>query len=85
MSTGTKSWPDRYAVTLTSAEDESSEYAVTSWQSEEKAIALAVVKHTLSGGKPIYRVTVRCLGPTPRDASGVVDIPHGDLVDRMEW
>lgn len=58
---------------------------MTSWQSKEKAIALAVAKHTMSGGKPIYQVIVTCLGPAPRDASGSVDIPNGDLVDRMEW
>ncbi len=85
MTSSAKAWPNRYAVTLTPAGGEPSEYTVTSWQSEEKAIALAVARHTLNGGKPVHRVSVKCIGPAPRSASGVVDIPSGDLVDRMEW
>jgi hypothetical protein len=66
-----KAWPDRYIVTLSSIQGESTEYGVTSWQSQEKAIALAAAKHTQDGGTFIYRVDVKCLGPAPRAASGV--------------
>ena len=85
MGTSPRSWPDRYLVTLSSVEGECSEYGVTSWQSEEKAIALAVARHTQEGGKQIFRVAVKCLGPAARAPSGVVDVPGTDLVDRMEW
>jgi len=63
---------------LTSAHEESSEYRVTSWQAEEKAVALAVTAHTLKQGKPIFRVTVKRLGPAADD------IPARDLFDPME-
>jgi hypothetical protein len=85
MSAAAKPWPDRYVVTLSSMQGESGEYVVTSWHSEEKAIAMAVAKHTLNGGKAIFRVAVKCLGPAARAPSGAVGVPGSDLVDRMEW
>lgn len=85
VNTSAKSWPDRYIVTLSSVEGERSEYGVTSWQSEEKAIALAVARHTQESGKQIFRVAIKCLGPAERALSGVVDVPGTDLIDRMEW
>lgn len=85
MGTSAESWPDRYVVTLSSVEGECSGYGVTSWQSAEKAIALAAARHTQEGGKQIFRVAVKCLGAAARAPSGLVDVPGTDLIDRMEW
>ena len=85
MEIAQKSWPERYEVIFSSATKETSRYTVCTWQSEEKAIALASYVHGSNAGFPIYSVLVNSLGRAIQSGSGVLAPDFEDLIDRMEW
>ncbi|MGH3117439.1 MAG: hypothetical protein ACRDQ2_10075 [Gaiellales bacterium] len=65
----------------------SARYAVVTWLTEEKAIAMAVAAHLRRhpDGEETYDVEVEDLGPVDRDAQGAMVLERSDLTDRAEF
>ncbi len=81
-------WPDLYKVVIKTRSNNTYEYIVNTWLSEEKAIAIAVLENERRHGENIenalYNVAVEKIGPAPK-VDDVAHVSKGDLTDRWEF
>lgn len=85
-----RNWPSRFRVTMRTNSGQAISYAVVTWLSREKAIAIAVTAHVTRhdpspGPMSIRDVEVVELGPVGRTREGKMMLERGDLTDRMEF
>ena len=85
-----RSWPSRFRVTVRTNSGRAIPYAVVTWLSWEKAIAIAVTAHAgrhhpSPGPMSIRDVEVAELGPVGRTREGKMMLERGDVTDRMEF